>query len=389
MNIICFGHLPWSTMWKRNQSIIHHMEQTGIFNKIIFINPYVRITDLFLKTKMQLNNIVKKVSWESIIPRRIDRNIHVLTTIFVGPNQLLSLVNTIITRIYLRYIFRQLRGSNFILVVNDFEPDRLLFYQALIPSASKLIVDLSDDFLAFGDKDSKCANLRSMIDYCVKNADIVLCVNDQVQQKYDDGSGKFQVFKNGIDIEIFKDNVTCLMPSKLASIRRPIIGYMGWISKMRIDYEIVDQLITKFPQCSIIFLGQDVDGLCSELSNKYNNFYYIPAVPFDEMVGYVKQFDVSIIPHKVNEHTAGNDLLKLLVFMAAKSPIVSTCVSGVATYSDIVDIADNKYEFCDFVQKNLENRNDLKLQRGFDVATNNSWKIKVQDFVDTFLKEAM
>ena len=42
-NIICFGFMPWSNMWKRNQSMMAEMAKLDFVNKVIFVNPDISL----------------------------------------------------------------------------------------------------------------------------------------------------------------------------------------------------------------------------------------------------------------------------------------------------------------------------------------------------------
>ena len=132
MNLLCFGHLPWSPMKKRNQSMVFHFNSEELFNKIIFINPYVRITDIFLKFSLQTKNIIKTWSWKRIFPSMVEDKIIAITTLFIGPDQVFRPFNKLLSILYICWIKSKLGNENFCLLLNDFEPDRELFYRKLI-----------------------------------------------------------------------------------------------------------------------------------------------------------------------------------------------------------------------------------------------------------------
>lgn len=384
MNLVCFGHLPWSPMQKRNQSMVTCLQKEGIFRDIIFINPYVRLTDIVFKFNLQFRNVAKFWSWKRLLPGRVRDGVVALTTVFFGPQRAFACFNRLISLPYMSFIKNNYCKEEFILLINDFDPDREIFYKELIPAASKVVVDLSDDFLSFSEKEAKLAEIKSLIEYCISKADEVLCVNEAVLSKYDDHSGKFRVFKNGVSVEPFVN--ANYEPDFFAQygIKRPVIGYMGWISKGRLDAGIVDAMARRFRDYSFVFLGQDVKGYCRELTKKYPNFRHLPAVAYGKMAKIVVNFDLAVIPHSINEHTSGNSLLKAYAFMAAKVPVVSTAASGLDEFKDIIDVASGSRDFCDLMEKNLKDKDALRLEKGFNLALGNSWEEKIKQIMPVF-----
>jgi len=379
MNLICFGESSWTPMWKRNQTMVYLLHRHIRSKRTIFINPHVRISDLFLKPKSQFCNVDRLWAWKYIIPSGVDDGVISLADCIIGPRILFGWCNQIISKGYARLLRSFLRKKPFILLINDFAPERLYFYDILFPLAEKVIVDLSDDFLTFGSNEKTNDMIAVLIQKCIDRAELVLCVNEAVRHKYGNASEKFHVIENGLFLERVSQIIATEDPFPKYKIAAPIIGYMGWITKTRISEDIIDAIISEFKHCSIVFLGQDFDNFAQNLVKRYKNVYYIPPLPFDDMMTFIKHFDVAIIPHKVNEHTIGNNLLKTPLFLAARVPVVSTPVSGVDRYASVVDIASSKEEFCAYIKMALENRDKRKLDRGYEMACESSFERKLDD----------
>ena len=375
LNLICFGHLPWSSMWKRNQSIVEELSKKQIFNKILFLNPYVRLTDIFLKLKLQIKHVAKRVSWQQIFSKQVTSEIRSLTTIFLGPSQIFVFFNNMMARLYLKFILRAYCGEDFVLLINDFEPDRCAFYKTLIPYAKKVIVDISDDFLTFRGTIARNKDIKKIIFDCTEKADLVLCVNEFIKDKYGDSTEKYFVFENGIKGIKEIDNLS--EKDVKAPTKHPIIGYVGVISESRVDEEIMEKVFTSFPESSIVFVGQEIDNICNRYKKAFANFHHIDCVPYNQMMCYISKFDVAIIPHKLNEHTKGNSLLKTYVYMIAKKPIVSTSASNMDKMINVVEIADDPQEFCNKIEKIYKKRDMEKIDLGYEIALNNTWDKKV------------
>jgi glycosyltransferase involved in cell wall biosynthesis len=317
-----------------------------------------------------------------VFPVKVTEHITVTTFFLVGPSQIFKMVNYIFTKLFVGLIKRYYCKEKFVLLINDFEPDNRPIYEELFPMAHLVVIDLSDDFLAFGEKEPRNKLIRNMLRECVERADIVLCVNETIRDKYRNSEDKYYVLANGISVDRFMAAIPSKNPFNKLGILHPIIGYMGWMSSGRIDKDLIVSLINRFNKCSIVLLGQDVNNFAKKLSLVHPNVYFIPAVPFDEMLNFVRHFDVAIIPHKKNEHTAGNNLLKIPIFMASKVPVVATNVSDVSEYADVIDIASDSEDFCNRVKNALLERNTDRLNRGYEMALSNSFEKSVKQLYD-------
>ena len=82
---------------------------------------------------------------------------------------------------------------------------------------------------------------------------------------------------------------------------------------------------------------------------EHRNVVVHPAVPYRELSSVIHAFDVAIVPHLINEYTRGNDLLKVLDYLACGVPCVSTDCSNVRKYGSalyVADSADDSWRRC-------------------------------------------
>jgi len=106
----------------------------------------------------------------------------------------------------------------------------------------------------------------------------------------------------------------------------------------------VVELARRHPEWTICFLGLvqlDFDRRFPPLPN----LVFHPQVPHAELSDYLSLFDVCLIPHLDNAHTAGQSPLKLYDYLTTGRPVVSTRIAGIDDFADVIEIADTRAEF--------------------------------------------
>ena len=127
-----------------------------------------------------------------------------------------------------------------------------------------------------------------------------------------------------------------------------------------------------------MFVGfVDEPGLADWL-NSFPNVHFIPTVPHAELPPIVASFDVAIVPHQLNNRTKGNDLLKVMDYLAAGRPVVATPCSGLEALSPPVILAYSAEEFIRRVRDALDSPHYDSLP-GKAIAQRRAWNRIVGD----------
>jgi glycosyltransferase involved in cell wall biosynthesis len=214
--------------------------------------------------------------------------------------------------------------------------------------ASLRVFDWSDDFAQFP-KDSRArAHIESLTTRCIREADLVLAVNENL-------AARARALGARVELAINASGLTPRVPGTRGpgaaeaarfarDLRRPIIGYAGFINEHRVDRELVLALARRHPDWTILFLGLvqlDFDRAFRDLPN----VVFHPLVPYAKLADYLDLFDVCLIPHLDNPHTAGNNPLKLYDYLTTGRPVVATRVAGMAGFEDVVQVAATREDF--------------------------------------------
>jgi glycosyltransferase involved in cell wall biosynthesis len=208
----------------------------------------------------------------------------------------------------------------------------ILVYTHFAPTATLLdrfespvvIYDILDDLSIYDpDETHLPANRRVMHHHpgLVAAADVVTVSNEVLLSKHLDERPDLLLLENGVDLTLFtpKGQVSDLLPQK------PVVGYHGAVS-LWFDFDIVEHLARAHPHVSIVIVGP-VDERVSERYKQLEsipNVHTFPRQSVDDVVKFVRGFDVGVIPFRVNDMTVGVTPLKMYEYLAMEVPCVAT-----------------------------------------------------------------
>jgi glycosyltransferase involved in cell wall biosynthesis len=363
--LVNLGELPFSTQRRRNQVIFEHLaNERSLFIDALYIDP-ARASWPRLPSMRDLSDFVRPVKRPQRGAFAVANPTFLLPFSWRGPvarAQIAFLANRL--RAYLR-------GRPYCLWVNN--PDYLPFLlaEALRPGATSMVVDLSDDFTAFSDRDP--VGLERRVRRLVADSDVLITVNEHVARKFP--HAKSLVFPNATDFEALQryDPSYSLGDVLPKPNDRRIVGFIGGLHTGRVDEPLLMELITRLKDAVFLFLGYSNDpSLLRKLASLPNVRVFAP-VPFDELGSVIRSFDVAIVPHLDNEFTRGNDLLKVRDYLACGVPVVTTRCSGIERYGGAVYVADSREEFISAVAMLMEGEMTHNSDPGIAVARTESW----------------
>ena len=110
----------------------------------------------------------------------------------------------------------------------------------------------------------------------------------------------------------------------------------------RIDSQLLDFLIEKRPNWKFVFVGPAHSAISLNDMATVRVFAFLGPVKYEKLPSYIRYFNVAFVPFKTNEHTKGNDLLKLHDFLAMGKPIVSSGIGGANDLERVVMVAQDE-----------------------------------------------
>ena len=111
------------------------------------------------------------------------------------------------------------------------------------------------------------------------------------------------------------------LPGDLAALPTPRIGFIGAISGYKLDFPLLRKIAMAHPEWSVILIGKVGEGDpwtdVADLRSIPNIHFFGPR-PYALLPGYLKGFDVAILPSAINEYTAGMFPMKFFEYLAAR-----------------------------------------------------------------------
>jgi protoporphyrinogen oxidase len=142
----------------------------------------------------------------------------------------------------------------------------------------------------------------------------------------------------------------------------PRLGYFGVIDE-RFDPVSVSLLADGHPDWQIILVGPVVKIDPATLPRR-KNIHYMGQRPYSELPEFLAGWDVCLLPFAINESTRYISPTKVLEYMVAEKPIVSTpVVDVVEPYGHIVHIGRHSQSFVDACERALADRGPARAKR--------------------------
>lgn len=189
----------------------------------------------------------------------------------------------------------------------------------------------------------------------------------------------FQVF------DVYKNYPT---PEDIIPIKKPIVGYVGALTNLRIDMSIITNLAEKLPHWSVVLVGPESDGIRKENYAHLKNIIFLGKKPLDTLSSYINSFEVCINPQLINATTIGNYPLKVDEYLAMGKPVVATKTKGMQFFADYCLLAETPVQYPALVEQAHNSNNETIRQQRISFARSHTWEnvsIAIYDAIEKTL----
>ncbi|MDN3642971.1 glycosyltransferase [Lutimonas halocynthiae] len=191
----------------------------------------------------------------------------------------------------------------------------------------------------------------------------------------------------GCDVSHFSDeDDTIKIPDEFKNIPKPVIGYVGSLTTLRLDIELLEHMANKRKDWSIVLVGPEDDDFKNSDLHNLSNVYFLGRKNESELPNYVKGFDVAMNPQLSNNLTIGNYPRKIDEYLAMGKPIIATKTKAMEMFRDCVYLGQSKEEYITLTEKALtENAPELENKR-INFAKSHTWTNNVQAIYGAIIK---
>lgn len=219
----------------------------------------------------------------------------------------------------------------------------------------------------------------------VVNSDLVICTSRKLYEEKKKQNKNTWFIPNAADIKHSSKALEKDLPVNplISDLKRPVIGYAGSIER-RFDYNLLKKVIDSNPDKTFVFAGPLMPDFVPEWFLKTPHVFYIGRLPYEDMPGLIKGFDVAIIPFKKDGVSRTIFPLKLFEYLGAGKPVVATNFNP-----DLEEFTHGAVSYCEDAQAfsnaidEALNVNDPHLKQArLTVAKENTWEKRTQEIAE-------
>jgi protoporphyrinogen oxidase/glycosyltransferase involved in cell wall biosynthesis len=256
-------------------------------------------------------------------------------------------------------------------VVWFYTPMALPLLQGLHPS--RVVYDCMDELAAFKNAPKQLLQRETAL---LNIADLVFTGGPSLYESKRERHANAHCFPSSVDARHFRQALERgnSHPDQ-ASLARPRLGFYGVIDE-RFDTELIRAVAAARPEWQIALVGPVVKIDPAALPQAAN-IHYFGQRSYQELPQFLAGWDVCLLPFALNESTKFISPTKVLEYMAAELPAVSTPITDVKVpYGDIVAIADTPEKFiaaCDRMLAATAEQKAAMVERMREIVAGTSW----------------
>jgi teichuronic acid biosynthesis glycosyltransferase TuaH len=347
------------------------------YNRVLFVN---RAPDR--------NSLLRKINDEYTKPKQKTELTQIQETLWLyNPDIVLESINWIsVNWVYdllnkmnnerlagsIMKAIKKLSFTDFIFI-NDNDFYRALYQKELLPGCGEYIFYIRD-FLTIQPYFKKHGTrLEKEI---IKKSDLVVANSAYLAKYASQWNAMTFDIEQGCDLENYARS-DFPVPDDIASINRPIIGYCGAVTDMRLDVSVIEHIALAFPGYSIVFVGPvDAAFKKSKLKN-YKNIYFTGIKKPEEIPAYIFHFSICMNPQTLNPLTIGNYPRKIDEYLAMGKPVIATVTEAMEMFRDYVYLCSTKEDYVSKINLILSSKqceSDEEKQRRIHFAFSHSWE---------------
>ncbi|SDM75877.1 Glycosyltransferase involved in cell wall bisynthesis [Daejeonella rubra] len=226
-------------------------------------------------------------------------------------------------------------------------------------------------------------------DELVAKSDLVICTSRMLYEEKLKQNRNTHFIPNAADIAHSSKALDKDLPVNihLSDLKKPVIGYAGSIER-RIDYALLKEVAEANKDKSFVFAGPLMPEFVPEWFLRTENIFYIGRIPFEEIPGLIKGFDVAIIPFKKDAVSRTIFPLKLFEYLGAGKPVVASNFNpDLKDFThEVVSYCDNAQSFSLAIDAALKTEDPNLIQPRLNVARENTWERRVEEIAELIFR---
>jgi glycosyltransferase involved in cell wall biosynthesis len=380
-DIICIAAIEWDANWQSAQEVATRFADRG--NRVLYIeNTGVRTPRL--NEVRRVGRRVARVlqAAPSFGVRMVNPNLYVYSPLVLPPfGRWRSKINERIFLRLTRWAVRDL-GMRDPIVISYLPTDTAVgLIRKLSGSKSVVVYYRIDNFsLLTPDAEQLRASERELIGI----SDVVFANNPKLAEIPRQLGARVHIVPPAVNLAAFP-----VQEPKTATGEKlreqhgkvPVIGYIGGIGA-HVDLELLSAVAERRPLWKFVLVGSEhipLDGLRS-----MKNVTLAGQQPHRDLVNHMREFDVCLIPYRLNSYTDTVVPTKLNEYLALGKPVVSTALPSMKSLNvanDMLFIADSDPDkFLAAIETALSAPiDDRVISQRREMAAQHSWDSRIDE----------
>ncbi len=389
-DIVLISSVDWSFLWQVPQEITLRLARAG--NRLLYVeNTGVRAPALRDLGRMKTRLLRRLKTWHTGGVRQFSQNVTICSPLILPPfgSAWRGRLNR---HLFLPQVARSARrlGMRDPLIWTFLPTDSACeIIRALRTQRSAVIYHCCADFARLTpDADGLRRSERKLLE----QSDVVFATCAELIRHCRAFNPNVHACPNGIDLSAFPLEEDDPRPGRmspavetyrrlLSSLPRPIIGYVGGLHRF-VDLGLVAEMARARPGWSWVFVGPHQVSAAAIAG--LPNVHLLGQQPHDELVHYIRTFDVGIVPYLNNIHTRTVVPVKINEYLAVGKPVVSTDLPPVLEFNRAHGVLATSDQapagFLGAIELALRTaRDEETIARRREVATQNDWQGRLQE----------
>lgn len=379
--IVYFALNRWDSLIQREQHLMLGLSRTY---RVLFIDPPLSfLTILFGKTQGKKWTFRSHLHWVN------DQLVVYTPPAFPPFNQYIGWINFLHTNLFIflaKDLLGRLNFKNYIVGIG--RPFLGEIVKKLNPRWS--YYDCSDDFLNFPGLKANKEMLKKFEEELLQTVHLVFCSSQKIKEDKSFFHPRCFLIPNGIDspfLEAMRERGE--VPNEMKDMRRPVLGYLGTIGEW-VDLDALIHLARSRREWTLVMIGPSTSRRLSSMLSGIPNIRTLGEKRYEELPNYLRNFDVCLIPFKVNEFTRSIYPTKFHEYMGVGKPVISSHLPDLEIFTPWVEFYSDAKEMEIKVERSLREDSEEKVLERMRIASENTWDRRVESMIqifNTFFKE--
>jgi glycosyltransferase involved in cell wall biosynthesis len=378
MDIICLSSDHWDApLWTNKQHIMSRLAKAG--HRVLYVDPPMGMATLWRERGVRPYSEKRWLHWtQQPMP-----NLWVHSVLGFPFSQLSAIdrfVNPRLRLVALKRVMKRLRFSPPVLWI--YHPNNIFFVGDL---GEKLVVyDCVDKIAALMGDSWQQQITKKNEQRLLEVADLVFTTSQSLYEACKKVNPNTYLAENVADYDHFsKAQEAGPIPADIATIRRPIVGFIGNILERKVDLQFLVEVARSHPEWSLVLIGPVYEAEMERKLSDMPNIHLLGYKEYETLPDYLRAFDVCVIPYRTdNEYICNVFPMKFFEFLSTGKPVVTTNTPSLAAYAQVARIATDANDFIRHVAEALDENDPALVEKRLESARQNTWEMRINRIME-------